>query len=169
MRIILSALFLAACTGSAPAPEAKEAPAKAEPAAQEAAEEKADPVDTTFKPISAEGAKVFFVAPTATEVTSPVTFEFGAEGVEVKPAGTLEENTGHHHLIINAEAPAQGEVVPADAQHIHYGKGQTSATLPLDPGEYTITMQLADGMHRSYGPALSTTLKITVVEGEAAE
>jgi hypothetical protein len=35
----------------------------------------------------------------------------------------------------------------------------------LAPGEHTLHLQLADGIHRSYGPKLENTIKLTVAEG----
>ncbi|MDP6931477.1 MAG: DUF4399 domain-containing protein, partial [Myxococcota bacterium] len=116
-----------------------------------------------------EGATVSFVAPQAgSEVTSPVAVQMGIEGMTIQPAGTAEVGSGHHHIIVDGEGVALGQVVPADATHIHYGGGQTETELELEPGEHTLTLQLADGLHRSYGPALSTSITVTVIEGEAA-
>ena len=112
-----------------------------------------------------EGAKVSFVAPAdGATVTSPVKVKMGVEGLTVKPAGTLEANTGHHHIIVDGEGVKQGTVVPADATHIHFGAGQTETELKLAPGKHTLTLQFADGAHQSYGPALSTTITVTVSE-----
>ncbi len=55
-----------------------------------------------------------------------------------------------------------GEVIPADDKHLHFGKGQSEAEVKLTPGPHTLTLQFADGAHRSYGPELSKTIKITV-------
>ena len=119
----------------------------------------------TAKPTLNEGAKVFFKQPTdGATVTSPVKIEFGIEGAEVKPAGEDVPNSGHHHLIINGSSIQQGEVVPADETHIHYGKAQTSAEVELAPGEYTLTMQFANYLHQSYGEVGATSIKITVTE-----
>ena len=47
-------------------------------------------------------ARVFFVEPKdGATVTSPVHVKFGVEGMKVAPAGTMTENTGHHHLLID--------------------------------------------------------------------
>ena len=62
------------------------------------------------------------------------------------------EGTGHHHLIVDGKAVPKGSVVPADATHMHFGKGQTETTLKLPPGKHTLTLQFADGAHQSYGP-----------------
>ena len=110
----------------------------------------------------AEGS-VHFVAPTD-GATVPQTFkvEMGVTGMTVEPAGELNEGHGHHHLIVDGSAVAAGETVPADERHIHFGKGQTETTLTLPPGEHALTLQFADGLHRSYGPALSRTITVQV-------
>jgi len=108
---------------------------------------------------------VFFKAPLAgAELKSPVSVSFGIEKVTVNPAGEIVHGTGHHHLLINQGPIAPGMIVPADENHIHFGKGQTETTVELKPGAYTLTMQLADGIHRSYGKALAASIQITVVE-----
>ena len=110
-----------------------------------------------------EGANVFFKnLEDGAVVSSPVKVEMGVEGITIKPAGELEEGTGHHHIIINEGPTPYGTVVGADATHIHFGLGQEEAELELEPGEYTITLQFADGFHRSYGDAMSKTITITV-------
>ena len=112
-----------------------------------------------------EGAKVMFVAPAdGATLTSPVKVQMGVEGMTVKPAGTTEAKTGHHHIIVDGEGVKPGTVVPADDTHIHFGKGQTETELKLAPGKHTLTLQFADGAHQSYGPKLSTTITITVTE-----
>ncbi|HMI90198.1 MAG TPA: DUF4399 domain-containing protein [Polyangiales bacterium] len=116
------------------------------------------------------GAKVSFVAPRDGEkITGPlengkvsVKVQMGAEGIAIKPAGAVETGSGHHHILIDAEPIAPGTVVPKDDTHLHFGQGQTEANVALAIGEHTLTMQLADGIHRSYGPALSSTIKINV-------
>lgn len=97
-------------------------------------------------------------------VKSPVEVKFGVEGFTLRPAGedALDHTSGHHHLIVDGAGEPIGTVVPKDATHIHFGKAETSTKLELTPGEHTLTLQLADGAHFSYGPALSTTIKVTV-------
>jgi len=110
-----------------------------------------------------ESGRVFFAEPKdGATVSSPFKVAFGVEEVEVKPAGVFDKNTGHHHIIINGGPVAVESIVPADEMNIHYGAGQTETELTLEPGEYTLTMQLADGAHRSYGEAFSETITITV-------
>lgn len=105
------------------------------------------------------------------EVTSPVKFVMQVEGMAVKPAGAIEEGTGHFHILINQEAIAAGQVIVNDEVHKHYGKGQTEDTIELKPGDYRITLQFADGAHASYGSNWSQTisLKVKAPAGAAAE
>ena len=95
-------------------------------------------------------------------VSSPLTVEMGVEGYAIEPAGAAKEGTGHHHLVIDGGPVPAGEVVPADETHLHFGKGQTSASVTLPPGEHTLTLQFADGLHRSYGEKLSQSVHVTV-------
>jgi len=106
---------------------------------------------------------VSFTAPMdGAVVTSPFDAKFAVTGMEVKPAGEMAPNTGHHHLLINTGPIAKGAPIPMDDTHLHYGKGQTEAKVTLPPGKYKLTMQFADGAHQSYGPAMSKTIDITV-------
>ena len=96
-------------------------------------------------------------------VKSPFKVVFQVTGATIKPAGPPEAGTGHHHLIIDQPLVAAGQVTTADATHIHYGKGQTEAVIELGSGEHTLTLQFADGLHRSYGPQGAHTIKVRVL------
>ena len=116
--------------------------------------------------VAADAPRVFIISPTDGEtVTSPVTVEFGIDGYDVAPAGTYEPNTGHHHLLIDTGLPALDQPIPADDNHVHFGKGQTSTTLELAPGEHTLQLLLGDGNHVPHGePLVSEVITITVAE-----
>ncbi len=154
MRIYVWLLALG-CSGTVETP----APA-VDTAVVEAPE--APPVPDNAVPGGAE-KRVFFVEPVeGATVNSPVKVVFGIGGMEVAPAGEVKPDTGHHHLIIDAEPVAAGTVVPADEKHIHFGKGQTETTVELPSGPHTLTLQFADGAHGSYGEAMSATIHIIV-------
>lgn len=91
---------------------------------------------------------------------------FGSENLQVKAAGIDIENksAGHFHVLIDEpmQSTPEGHVVPSDDTHIHYGKGETETFLTLSPGKHTLTLQFADGAHRSYGKALSSTITVNV-------
>lgn len=95
-------------------------------------------------------------------VSSPFYVAFEVMGMEVEPAGIVNEGKGHHHIIIDGSFIEPGGAVPADSVNIHYGGGQLGDTLTLSPGAHTLTMQFADGLHRSYGEQMSKTIGITV-------
>lgn len=95
-------------------------------------------------------------------ITGPVKVVMGVEGMEIKPAGEVVKGTGHHHILINKDFMPPGQVIPTDNAHKHFGKGQVQAVLDLPVGEYKLTLQFADGLHRSYGEELSATINIKV-------
>ncbi len=95
-------------------------------------------------------------------VTSPVIVQMGVKGMSVEPAGVYNAGKGHHHLIIDGSFTEKGQMVMKDSTHLHFGKGQTADTLKLSPGQHSLTLQFADGMHRSYGKDWSNTITITV-------
>ncbi|MDR5854038.1 DUF4399 domain-containing protein [Caballeronia sp. LZ062] len=108
-------------------------------------------------------SRVYFVEPKdGATVTSPVHVKFGMEGMTLAPAGTMTEGTGHHHLLIDSGPLPKGTVIPASDTSLHYGKAQTEADVKLPPGDHTLTMQLGDGAHRSYGPEMAQTIKVHV-------
>lgn len=112
---------------------------------------------------SAQAGTVSFVEPVdGAQVSSPFKVKFTVQGMSVKPAGDMSAGTGHHHLIVNGAAIKEGESIPFDEKHIHFGKGQTETEMKLAPGKYSLTLQFANGAHQSYGPALSKTIQITV-------
>jgi hypothetical protein len=95
-------------------------------------------------------------------VSGDVTIKMGIKGMQVHKAGEIIKGTGHHHLIIDGAYISENTVVPKDATHIHFGKGQTETTVKLKPGKHTLTLQFADGFHQSYGKIMSRTISITV-------
>jgi hypothetical protein len=114
-------------------------------------------------PAIAQQPGVSFLSPhDGATVTSPVTIKFGVTGMKVRPAGDMTPNTGHHHLLIDQKSIPAKQVVPADDNHIHYGQGQTEASVTLPPGKYRLTAQFANGTHQSYGPGMSDTIDIIV-------
>jgi hypothetical protein len=90
--------------------------------------------------------------------------KFGVKGKKIRPAleDVNDKKSGHHHLIIDGAFIPEGQVVPTDERHLHFGKGQTQTEVTLPPGEHTLTLQLADGAHLSYGEKFSKTIKVTV-------
>ena len=115
---------------------------------------------------SPAGASVYIVnLKDGDTVKSPVKVVFGLKGMGVAPAGSDIENTGHHHLIVDGtiEGEALEESIPADGQHIHFGKGQTETEIELSPGKHTLQLVLGDMNHVPHDPpVMSTPITVTV-------
>lgn len=96
-------------------------------------------------------------------ISSPFMLQMGVEGMSIDSAGPVKAASGHHHLIIDgADSLAMGTIVPKDSVNIHFGNAQKEYELYLSPGKHKLTLQLADGLHRSYGSRLSTTIMVNV-------
>ena len=108
--------------------------------------------------------ELYFISPAdGATVASPVTVRFGLRGMGIAPAGVAMENTGHHHLLVDAATPPYNLPIPADANHVHFGKGQTETQLMLAPGRHTLQLLLADHLHIPHDPpVLSKPITITV-------
>jgi hypothetical protein len=114
---------------------------------------------------SPAGAEVYFISPKdGATVSSPVTIQFGLKGMGVAPAGVKFENTGHHHLLIDTDAPTDaGMPLPTSDKVVHFGKGQTEASIPLSPGKHTLQLLLGDQNHTPHNPpVMSKKITITV-------
>ena len=111
-----------------------------------------------------EGARVYFIAPLDGEtVDSPITVRFGLVGMGIAPAGIQMPGTGHHHLLIDTELPPLDAPMPADEQHLHFGKGQTEATIELGAGRHQLQLLLGDYLHVPHDPpVVSERITITV-------
>lgn len=150
----------------------EEQPAEA-PAAEEEAAEAPEPMDepaaeaeAAARTPSPAGAKVFFVSPKDGDVIKgPIPLIFGVEGMEAVPAGTDQPNSGHHHLIIDGKVDDYNSALPADANHRHFGGGQTEAAIGLPAGKHTLQLIFADMNHVPHDPPVeSEVITITVEE-----
>ena len=115
----------------------------------------------------AASVEVYIISPKdGEEVSSPVEVIFGLQGMGIAPAGINFPNTGHHHLLIDLDQlPDLKSGIPADAQHLHFGKGQTQALIELDPGEHSLQLLLGDWMHVPHEtPVVSEKIKILVLD-----
>lgn len=106
---------------------------------------------------------VDFVEPkNGATVTATFKVKFAVEGMSVAPAGEVTPGTGHHHLLIDTPDIEENVSIPMDDKHRHFGKGQTETEITLAPGKHKLTMQFADGAHRSYGAKFRKTIEIEV-------
>ena len=103
---------------------------------------------------SPPGAKVEFIDIKDGAVIGPkTTIHFGLHGMGVAPAGTKRPNSGHHHLLVDADLPPLDKPIPNDENHLHFGGGQTETELSLSPGPHTLQLLLGDADHIPHTPA----------------
>ena len=116
---------------------------------------------------SPAGAEVYIISPKdGAKVSSPFVVEFGLKGMGVAPAGVKIENTGHHHLLIDTDAPTDlNAPLPSNEKVVHFGKGQTQTTLTLPPGKHTLQLLLGDNNHVPHNPpVISKKITVTVTK-----
>jgi Domain of unknown function (DUF4399) len=113
-------------------------------------------------------ARAYIVSP-EDGATVPLTLhvQFGLDNMAVVRAGVDMPNSGHHHLLIDAPLPPLDEPIPNDENHLHFGAGQTEATISLTPGKHTLQLLLGDANHVPHEPPVFSA-PITVTAGEAA-
>jgi Domain of unknown function (DUF4399) len=111
-------------------------------------------------------AKVYIIWPSDGQVIKGAFWvRMGLSGAGIAPAGVEKANTGHHHLIVDADLPPLDQPIPNDHNHLHFGLGQTEARLDLPPGKHTLQLLLGDANHVPHQPPLySKRITITVVQ-----
>jgi hypothetical protein len=113
-----------------------------------------------------QDAKVYILWPSDGQVIKGAFWvRMGLSGAGIAPAGVQKANTGHHHLIVDADLPPMDQPIPNDHNHLHFGLGQTEARLDLPPGRHTLQLLLGDENHMPHNPPLySKRITITVVQ-----
>ncbi|MCY3708075.1 MAG: DUF4399 domain-containing protein, partial [Caldilineaceae bacterium] len=116
---------------------------------------------------ASEQSAAFFDPLDGTTVTSPFEVVMAATGLVVEPSGEVNDGAGHFHILVDTDFIPTGEIIPTDERHLHYGKGQTTATLELEPGEHTLRLQFADGLHTALeGDQYRDTITVIVEAGD---
>jgi len=118
---------------------------------------------------SPEGAGVYFIElKDGATVPTKVTIHFGLREMGIAPAGSERANSGHHHLLIDAELPPLDQPIANDFNHLHFGAGQTEAEIALKPGTHTLQLLLGDKDHIPHNPpVMSPRIRVVVTEGGA--
>jgi hypothetical protein len=115
---------------------------------------------------SPKDAKVYFIYPTNGAYIPPnPVIRFGLLNMGVAPAGFDKPNTGHHHLLVDAELPPMDQPIPNDFNHLHFGAGQTEAKITLPLGQHKLRLLFADAAHVPHDPPVySEVINVTVTE-----
>ena len=110
------------------------------------------------------GAYLYIGWPNDGQVVSsdkPIRVWFGLRNMGVAPKGVKFPNTGHHHLLIDTDAPGPGAEIPNDRKHLHFGTGETETTIELPPGRHTLQLVMGDDQHVTFEPSVQSR-KITI-------
>jgi hypothetical protein len=124
------------------------------------------PTALSAQTASPPGATVYIISPMDGEtVTSPFKVQFGLTGMGIAPVGVQAINTGHHHLIIDTKLSDEElkRPIAVDAQHVHFGGGQTEATVTLPPGRHTLQLVLGDHAHTPHNPPVTSQVVTVTV------
>ncbi len=121
------------------------------------------PIERTASPA---GARVYFIGMhDGDTVPQHLTLHFGLENMGVAPAGIERPNTGHHHLLIDSDPLPMNQPIPNDPKHLHFGAGQTEATVTLPLGKHRLQLLFADFRHIPFDPSVqSEVITVNVVK-----
>ncbi len=88
----------------------------------------------------------------------------GVSNLRIVPAGTQDDGTGHHHLIVVADLPEAGAHIPSTpGVHIHMGAAQTQFELTdLAAGEHVVIAVVGDWGHVPLDPWVVDTVRFVV-------
>lgn len=109
-----------------------------------------------------EGPSVSLSKPSeGDKVAGAVVVAMEADGLTIEAAGEAHDGAGHFHVVADAGCIPSGDAIPRDADHVHFGKGQSDGTIYLEPGEHELCLQAGDGVHA----ALDATDRVTITVG----
>jgi len=120
-------------------------------------------------------SRAFFVSPKNGDTIKPNSkFEFGSEAITIAAIPPLPEgvttvadadvraNTGHYHLGVDTDCIADGQEIPRGAKDwIHFGKGDATIDMSLEPGPHKFSLQVGDDQHKAV-KGLCETINVTV-------
>jgi hypothetical protein len=69
-------------------------------------------------------------------------------------------------VIADAGCVDVGEPVAKDADHLHFGKGQTEGKIYLEPGTHELCLQPGDGVHAALAPTDTVTVDVGISSRE---
>ncbi len=149
---------LGACGGDGGAERAGETP----PAAMET-----PAAPTNVSPVAPPGASVEIVYPTDGATVEPggtLVVRLQANNVPIVPAADTTSGTGHHHLFLNADVSAEGEVIPTITNEVvHMGTGASEFTFEgLPSGEHRLIAVVADYRHIPLIPWVVDTVRFVI-------
>ena len=112
-------------------------------------------------------ASVAFAEPAAgATVHGSVQLAMTADGITIEEAGEARDGAGHFHVIADAGCLAAGTAIGKDADHIHFGAGQSEGVIYLDPGEHDLCLQVGDGAHSALDVTDTVSMTVAITSQE---
>lgn len=112
-----------------------------------------------------DGPTATFVTPAAgATIAGSVEVEMAAEGITIEEAGEARSGAGHFHVIADAGCVSEGEGIAKDADHVHFGKGQTGGRIYLEPGTHELCLQVGDGIHQALDITDRRTIEVGITD-----
>ena len=151
---------VAGCTGGSGGDESEQTD-------DESTDDGADESEGGLPSYDDEAAASFVLPEDGQEAANGVQVEMVAENFDIEPSSEgVSENAGHWHVLVDTDPVEEGEVIPSDDQHLHFGDGSEQAVLDLEPGDHTLVLQPADGQHRAY--PFTDEVDVTVQEASVS-
>jgi hypothetical protein len=108
-----------------------------------------------------DSATVAFAEPTdGPTVHGALQLAMTADGITIEEAGAVRDGAGHFHVIADAGCVDTGAAIDKDADHVHFGAGQSEGVIYLEPGEHDLCLQVGDGVHSALD--VTDTVSVTV-------
>jgi Domain of unknown function (DUF4399) len=125
-------------------------------------------VEASARKPAPKDARVYFVGlENGSAIRPQVTIRFGLVNMGIAPAGVDNPNTGHHHVLVDTKLPDLNSPIPNDFNHLHFGAGQTEATVKLPLGKHSLRLLFADENHVPHNPVvMSEEISVVVTDKE---
>jgi Domain of unknown function (DUF4399) len=97
-------------------------------------------------------------------VAGGVELAMTADGVTIEEAGEVHGGAGHFHVVADAGCIPEGESIVRDADHVHFGGGQTDGVIYLEPGTHELCLQVGDGVHLALDITYQATVEVGITD-----
>lgn len=112
-----------------------------------------------------DGVTVAFTEPAdGAAVSGGLAMAMTADGITIEEAGEVRDSAGHFHVIADDGCVEPGDAVAKDADHVHFGGGQSEGTIYLLPGTHELCLQAGDGGHVALDVTDTVTVEVAITD-----
>ena len=95
-------------------------------------------------------------------VAGSVELVMAADGVTIEEAGEVNDGAGHFHVIADQGCLDAATPIGNDADHVHFGGGQSDGVIYLGPGDHELCLQVGDGGHAALDITDTISLNVDI-------